>query len=368
MTQYVSESQRQPSVLLVGPRIVGDDVVGGTKISFESLVDYFSASDFWTTQVVNLSRSRQTLGFFRFCTNVAVLIRSIILTAVKLPRSDVVALNISPHGLIGSGPIFWLLAKMFRKPVAIRVFGGDLDAVLSTANPLLRHLGKVTYLSSDLILLQTKQLVESFSHLKNVRFLPTGREVSSGCRIRKACRHLMFVAQLRREKGIPEIIAAAKVLGDQVTINVYGHAMPGFDPSELTAISNIRYFGEVDHASVTQAMLQNDVLLFPSYYDGEGYPGAVIEALQTGMPVIATRWKSLPEIITDRDNGMLIEPKSADALCSAIQELIDDPDLVTRLSTSAAARGRDFSSLGINKEYDQQLRRVAGLGAPLCAE
>lgn len=178
----------------------------------------------------------------------------------------------------------------------------------------------------------------------------------------------MFVAQLRREKGIPEIIAAAKVLGDQVTINVYGHAMPGFDPSELTAISNIKYFGEVDHASVTQAMLQNDVLLFPSYYDGEGYPGAVIEALQTGMPVIATRWKSLPEIITDRDNGMLIEPKSADALCSAIQELIDDPDLVTRLSTSAAARGRDFSSLGINKEYDQQLRRVAGLGAPLCAE
>ena len=91
-------------------------------------------------------------------------------------------------------------------------------------------------------------------------------------------------------------------------------------------------------------LCEHDLLLFPSYYSMEGYPGVILEAFQCGLPVVAARWRSVPEIVEHEENGLLVEPRSAAAVRSAIERLLADPDLYRRLCKGAERRGEYFRS------------------------
>lgn len=73
-----------------------------------------------------------------------------------------------------------------------------------------------------------------------------------------------------------------------------------------------------------------DVFCMPSHY--EGFCNSVLEALATGIPVVATRAGGLPEIVEDGANGLLVPPKDPDALAAAIMRLLSDGELARRLS------------------------------------
>ena len=90
--------------------------------------------------------------------------------------------------------------------------------------------------------------------------------------------------------------------------------------------------------------MDHDLLLFSSYWVSEGHPGVVIEALQAGLPVVATRWAGISEVVEHEKNGLLIEPRSAPAVEEAIFRLIDDPGLYRKLCAGAVVRGEYFRS------------------------
>lgn len=70
---------------------------------------------------------------------------------------------------------------------------------------------------------------------------------------------------------------------------------------------------------VVNVLKKYDIMLLPTWFKGEGYPGIIIEALSLGMPVISTEWISIPEIIEDGFNGKLIEVRNSDKLREAIE-------------------------------------------------
>jgi glycosyltransferase involved in cell wall biosynthesis len=71
------------------------------------------------------------------------------------------------------------------------------------------------------------------------------------------------------------------------------------------------------------------ILAMPSHAEGFGLAAA--EALACGVPVIAGDASSLPEIVSDGETGLLVPPGDAEALCAALQRLLDDPSLARRL-------------------------------------
>lgn len=73
-----------------------------------------------------------------------------------------------------------------------------------------------------------------------------------------------------------------------------------------------------------------DIFTLPSYK--EGFPYAVLEAMDAGLPVVATRVGALPECITSHENGILVEPGDDTALASALLELIHHKDKRTLLA------------------------------------
>jgi glycosyltransferase involved in cell wall biosynthesis len=91
---------------------------------------------------------------------------------------------------------------------------------------------------------------------------------------------------------------------------------------------------------VLAALLQEAaVLAFPSLYEGFGFPP--LEAMAAGVPVVATRAGSLPEVLGD--GAVLVDVGDHDDLVEALDGVLDDPALRARLVASGAAQAASFS-------------------------
>jgi len=74
---------------------------------------------------------------------------------------------------------------------------------------------------------------------------------------------------------------------------------------------------------VTAWLRRADLLVHPARWEGFGL--ALLEAMLASLPIVATRVSSIPEIVVDRENGLLVPPDDAAALATAVSRVLDDP-------------------------------------------
>lgn len=96
----------------------------------------------------------------------------------------------------------------------------------------------------------------------------------------------------------------------------------------------IRFLGFVDDTPALFAAM--DIFLLAS--DWEGFPVSILEAMQAGVPIIATQVGGIPEMVRPGEDGLLIPPKNPPAIAGAIQRLATDFALRAALVRSADAR------------------------------
>ena len=139
----------------------------------------------------------------------------------------------------------------------------------------------------------------------------------------------LFVGRLSEEKrpGLA-IAAAARVPEAQLDVVGTGAELGNVQPI-VDGLDNVELRGALPHTEVSEAMSGALALVITSRY--EGSPKAVIEAMASGLPVIAVKAPGLTEIIVDGVNGLLVEPEP-EALADAMQKLISDKDLWLKLS------------------------------------
>ena len=119
---------------------------------------------------------------------------------------------------------------------------------------------------------------------------------------------------------------------------------------QIELSDNANYGGQLKPEEVAESLNQHDAMLFPTFWEGEGLPGVIIESFQCGMPVIATRWLQIPELLKDGEQGILIEPHEVGELVEAMRKLIDQPKLYQQLSESAFQRGQQYKSMHWNRK------------------
>lgn len=90
-----------------------------------------------------------------------------------------------------------------------------------------------------------------------------------------------------------------------------------------------------------------DVFALASVPNSEGTPTAILEAMASGLPVVATRVASIPEAVEDGRNGYLVESRNHEAMAERLVQLLRAPDL--RREMSLAGRQRAVSEFGVDQ-------------------
>jgi glycosyltransferase involved in cell wall biosynthesis len=93
-----------------------------------------------------------------------------------------------------------------------------------------------------------------------------------------------------------------------------------------------------DVPSLLQAF---DLFVFPSLSEGMGR--GLVEAMAAGVPIVATKAASIPEVLAEGEAGYLVEPASAASLAAGIETLLLDPELQSRLVKVGRDRAQDYS-------------------------
>lgn len=110
----------------------------------------------------------------------------------------------------------------------------------------------------------------------------------------------------------------------------------------------VRFTGSVTNV---HAYLQaSDLYVFPT--ENDAFPGAIIEAMVSGLPVIATPVGAIETIVTDRNDGLIIQPGDYHSLYEALETLIGDESLGSRLGNEAIRTVREnFSAESVTEKY-----------------
>lgn len=138
------------------------------------------------------------------------------------------------------------------------------------------------------------------------------------------------------------VLAGLKRSHPEATLTMAG-ADKGVRPAveelaaEIGLSDSIRFVGFLDQKGKIEEFAKADIYLNTNRVDN--MPVSVIEARALGLPVVATEVGGLPYIIRNRENGLLVPDNDVEAMVSAIEELVADPDLSNRISL----RGREIA-------------------------
>ena len=307
---------------------------------------------------VNVSRRR--LWYSNVTTAVGVL-RKVI---GRIGRCSVVFLNMSASRAWLIGSCVWIICSVWRRPMVLRFFGGDFADTIGRIGTLKRNWANNTYMRSARVYIQTREALGPFADRSNVCWFPNTRDVRfPSVKRNGSVRRLLFVAQLRLEKGLKEAIEACRNLPSECHLNVYGPRMWNVDvASLLRGHDRASYRGVLSSSELPRVLSDHDLLVLPSYWKSEGQPGIILEAFQCGIPVISTYWRGIPEVVEHGKSGVLVAPRSILALKNAIDQLIADPGLYQELCEGARRRGEFFRSGAWYDRLSEDLRRLMDQG------
>lgn len=172
------------------------------------------------------------------------------------------------------------------------------------------------------------------------RFAPR-RDWRAGEFVDRAQPKLLYHGRVDRRKGALDLLAAfAELLGEVGTKPqlIYSGIGPDYDAvqrrvSESNLSENVRMLGYADYENVPEIYRKCDVFVSPTY--AEGFSNTILEAMASGLPVVATRAVGVVDCLRDGENGRLVEIGNVSELKNALREITENFELRKNLAASA---------------------------------
>ena len=143
-------------------------------------------------------------------------------------------------------------------------------------------------------------------------------------------------ATLDHHKGVDVLLEACAVLAAPVTVEIFGDGSAREQLEKLAARLGVpaTFHGYVDDYRSRIAAL--DLFVLPTR--GDNLPVAILEAMASAVPVVATRVGGIPELIVDGESGILVPPDDSAALARACERLLASDELRTSLAEGGVRR------------------------------
>lgn len=259
-------------------------------------------------------------------------------------------------------PTKWILSALanmfliFKKIRGIKVIyvvvGGWLSEYVAEHRQLVNKLNQL-----DKILVETESLKKELEllGLTNVVLSPNfstrehiSKEKAISTRVQKPYKLFTF-SRVTKSKGITEAIIATEILnarGVACTLDVFGmldeEFREEFETEAKRAEACVTYKGVLKD-NIIETLNLYHLMLFPTYYPGECFPGAVLEAMMAGVPVIASDWRHNKDIVKEDFNGYLYDLDSTTDLIDKTQSLLAKPEKLQSLRVNCWHESQRYS-------------------------
>lgn len=299
--------------LLIGPCFNQKNTsnTGGIVVLFENYLSYCDRNNHKYI-LVNTNKSSYKNKFIA-------LIKIYLKIIIGVFKSDRIFLHGTINDYIILSPIASLLGRLLNKKVYYRKFAGDFDARYEKLDRLSQRMLRWSLRNSSGLFWETKSLVRYGGRFNPKSYwFPNVRVPHQLTHSAPYSKKLVFISQIRREKGIDYLLQLADLLPEGYTIDVYGPIVDSKYSESLLCKRNVKYGGVLVNSDVQDVLMNYDLLLLPTFWQAEGYPGIIIEAFSVGVPVVSTKIGGIPEIIENGVNGILVNPHSINELYEAI--------------------------------------------------
>lgn len=249
----------------------------------------------------------------------------------------------------------WALAGMvavfakffFRKTVILTTRGADVN--MSLKNPVFRKILVEVMRRCDHITSNNEDLIKKVNELgiKHTTVIRNGVDTDrfkprNKTELRKKLglpldkKIITYIGWLIERKGVNYLIdAAPKITKEYPNIHflLIGEGTMRQEIEKQIENLKIKEFfqlvGAKSPAEVPDWLCAADILVLPSL--AEGFPNVVLEAMASGVSVIATNISGTPELLKDGVNGYLVEPKNSEQISVAVNKILEKPATAEKL-------------------------------------
>ena len=175
------------------------------------------------------------------------------------------------------------------------------------------------------------------------------------------CPYALYVGATEKHKNIGVVLDAWEMLHGDLPLAIVGR--PGRDHAEIAARAarskgRVLLIGSVDEHELECWFRGAAVFIFPSLAEGFGYPP--LEAMQRGVPVIASRAGSLPEVLADA--ALYFAPRDASELAERVGQVLDDTALRNGMMEKGKVQSARFNWADAATATARLLGGLAGRG------
>ncbi len=171
---------------------------------------------------------------------------------------------------------------------------------------------------------------------------------------------VLFVGRLAEKKGVTYLIEAMKDIDAMLVIAGNGPLRDELMQQAKGQGDKIVFLGSKTHDELKTIYASADVFVAPSITakdgDQEGVPTTIMEALASGVPIVASDSSGIKEIISHNVNGLLCEEKNVKQLKEAILNVIENEQIREKLLSGAKESTEKYDYRNIAARYKQQLR------------
>jgi|SRR5690554_5358805 len=161
---------------------------------------------------------------------------------------------------------------------------------------------------------------------------------------------LVFMARVHPLKGINTVFKLAEELVKNnivnVELDVYGPVFPDYDADfklYLNKTNLVRYMGVLQPDDIYNTLVNYDLMLFPTQFFTEGFPGSILDSYIANVPVIATNWKYAHEFIENEKSGLIVDFGNEEEFITKTINLIQNSKALEQLKQGAALQSEKYS-------------------------
>ncbi len=319
----------------------------GVSLANKVVLENLNKNDF-KSETINTSYNKfdENLGVFSLSKFFFFL--KLNLFAYKIFKSDIVYITPGQtfFGVI-KYTLFIVISKISRKQLVIHIHGNYLGTEYKTLKGvkkiffkyLLSKTSKGIVLSESLKdnmypFIKNKDVYVLYNFVENYLF-PTKEIIEN--KTDDSELKILFLSNLMEGKGIFEFLDAMQIL-EEKGIKYKAKIAGSIDKKNKEKIENYfkklkytAYCGVVHGEEKKNLLLWANVFTLPTYYNMEGQPISILEAMATGNIIITTKHAGIPDIFKDTINGFYVDKQNSESIADKLQYIVQNYETCNKI-------------------------------------